>query len=234
MHRTASVNEYSGRFSLMPMLFYMPEEEQFQLQSKSNKQGREGGVEKALYMNSRSMLYNGREQAQAIYKYMTDVEVAREIARIDLPLSTYTQWYWKIDLHNLMHFLKLRVDSHAQWEIQQYGKIMAGMFKAVAPLSYEAWIDYDVCGTKFSRRELDYLRKMISAEHIDDSLILRTQSDERVIEPNVGISKREMTELLSKLQPRKKPDFELDPIQAMSAEYFEKKMADAVPKESDE
>ena len=95
---------------------------------------------------------------------MTANEVARELSRIDLPLSTYTQWYWKIDLHNLLHFLTLRVDTHAQWEIQEYGRVMAGMLKRVAPLSYEAWIDYDVCGAHVSRAELDALRALVKVE----------------------------------------------------------------------
>ena len=95
---------------------------------------------------------------------MTGQEVARELARIDLPLSTYTQWYWKIDLHNLLHFLTLRVDTHAQWEIQEFGRVMAGMLKRVAPLSYEAWIDYDVCGTHLSRAELESLRALVKVE----------------------------------------------------------------------
>src|SRR5678815_5815193 len=91
-------------------------------------------------------------------------DIARELARIDLPLSTYTQWYWKIDLHNLLHFLTLRVDRHAQWEIQEYGRVMAGMLQRVAPLSYEAWIDYDVCGAPLSRLELDALRTMVASK----------------------------------------------------------------------
>jgi thymidylate synthase (FAD) len=102
-----------------------------------------------------------RADAVATYEWLNGHEVAREIARIDLPLSTYTQWYWKIDLHNLLHFLTLRVDSHAQWEIQEFGRVMAGMLKRVAPLSYEAWIDYDVCGAHLSRMELDVLRSLV-------------------------------------------------------------------------
>ena len=95
-----------------------------------------------------------RRRAAETYEWLTGHDVARELARIDLPLSTYTQWYWKIDLHNLLHFLTLRVDPHSQWEIQQFGRVMAGMLKRVAPLSYEAWIDYDVCGAPLSRMEL--------------------------------------------------------------------------------
>ena len=104
-----------------------------------------------------------RRESTEAYEWMTGNEVARELARIDLPLSTYTQWYWKIDLHNLLHFLTLRVDAHAQWEIQEYGRVMAGMLKRVAPLSYEAWIDYDVCGAHLWRAELEALRTLVAS-----------------------------------------------------------------------
>jgi thymidylate synthase (FAD) len=159
---------------------------------------------------------------------MTGNEIARELARIDLPLSTYTQWYWKIDMHNLMHFLRLRVDSHAQWEIQQYGHVMAGMLKRVAPLGYEAWIDYDVCGMRLSRMELDALRQLIASG--EDSLAARsgTELDALALE-RLGLSKREAGELIGKLVDTDVPDFELDVSQAKAAAYFEERFAAAVP-----
>lgn len=224
MHRTANVNEYSGRYSLMPMLFYSPEKENLQYQSKTNKQGRKEQMPESFAdyydVNSNAI----RSQVQVHYQNCVQEDLARELARIDLPLSTYTQWYWKIDLHNLMHFLKLRVDSHAQWEIQQYGKVMAGMFKAVAPLSYEAWLDYDVCGEKFSHQELEIIRSLLKTE--DNGVFT---SGDRFSPLPESISKRERDELLSKLQPKEKPDFELDLSQAKSPDFFKKKMADAVP-----
>ena len=164
-HRTANVNEYSGRYSLIPMLFYTPDPEQLQQQSQSNHQGRSGqSLSDAIYSEAASRWQRSRQQAKSNYEWLTQQDVARELARIDLPLSTYTQWYWKIDLHNLMHFLKLRVDAHAQWEIQQYGEVMAGMVRCVAPLSYEAWIDYDVCGARLSRMELSALRELLNVD----------------------------------------------------------------------
>ncbi|HEV8244211.1 MAG TPA: FAD-dependent thymidylate synthase, partial [Polyangiaceae bacterium] len=164
-HRTANVNEYSGRYSLMPMLFYTPSADQLQTQSQSNNQGRSGQpVTLAKYQEAVRRWNEIRERARGAYEWMTAEEVARELARIDLPLSTYTQWYWKIDLHNLLHFLKLRVDRHAQWEIQEFGRVMAGMLKRLAPLSYEAWIDYDVCGAHLSRMELEVLGRLIKLE----------------------------------------------------------------------
>ena len=114
-HRTASVNEYSGRYSLIPMLFYTPEAAQLQTQSKRNNQGRSGqAVGADLFQEAQRRWAAIRRDSTDAYAWLTENEVARELARIDLPLSTYTQWYWKIDLHNLLHFLTLRVDTHAQ------------------------------------------------------------------------------------------------------------------------
>ena len=229
-HRSANVNEYSGRYSLMPMLFYTPSEEQLQTQSKKNNQGRSGTVVEAAKYSEAVRRWNEiREKSREAYEWMTLEDMARELARIDLPLSTYTQWYWKIDLHNLLHFLKLRVDHHAQWEIQEYGRVMAGMLKRVAPLSYEAWIDYDVCGDRVSRMELDALRKLISAE--GETLRARdgVSLDSAALAEG-GLAKREAAELLLKLQPKSVPDFELDLASASSAEVFADRFANAVPK----
>jgi thymidylate synthase (FAD) len=229
-HRSANVNEYSGRYSLMPMLFYTPSEEQLQTQSKRNNQGRSGtAVDPLKYAEAVRRWNEIREKSRETYEWMTFEDMARELSRIDLPLSTYTQWYWKIDLHNLLHFLKLRVDSHAQWEIQEFGRVMAGMLKRVAPLSYEAWIDYDVCGARVSRMELDALRRLVSAEN--DAL--RARDGVTLDAPalaEVGLAKREAAELLQKLAPAAVPDFELDISRAASAETFAERFAQAVPK----
>src|SRR5215831_15654905 len=164
-HRTANVNELSGRYSLIPMLFYTPDAIQLQTQSRKNNQRRSGqAVDAAVHAEAVRRWGEIRRSVSAAYEWMTAGEVARELARIDLPLSTYTQWYWKIDLHNLLHFLTLRVDPHAQWEIQAFGQVMAGMLQRVAPLSYEAWIDYDVRGARLSRMELEAVRALVTAE----------------------------------------------------------------------
>jgi thymidylate synthase (FAD) len=159
-HRTANVNEMPGRYA--PTLFYTPPEST-RPQSKTNKQ-----VARPMpsTLSRRGFGYEKRREGR---RTVTDWwfcanDFARELARIDLPLSTYTQWYWKIDLHNLLHFLTLRVDSHAQWEIQQFGKVMAGMLKRVAPIAYEAWIDYEVCGARLSRMELNVLRTALKLD----------------------------------------------------------------------
>ncbi len=228
-HRTASVNEYSGRYSLMPMLFHTPTAEQLQTQSRQNNQGRSGQpVDDAMYREALERWERIRKESASAYEWMTSHDVARELARIDLPLSTYTQWYWKIDLHNLLHFLKLRVDSHAQWEIQEYGRVMAGMLKRVAPQSYEAWIDYDVCGTRMSRMELDALRRLVSASEDSFSAQSGASLDAGALK-ELGLSKREVRELVEKLGPGEQPDFELDLSKAKSAEEFAERFAKAVP-----
>jgi thymidylate synthase (FAD) len=230
-HRAASVNEYSGRYSLVPMLFYTPSEAQLQTQSRANNQGRSGtAVDPRLYAEARARWDGIRQDASGAYEWMTGHDVARELARIDLPLSTYTQWYWKIDLHNLLHFLTLRVDAHAQWEIQEYGRVMAGMLKKVAPLSYEAWIDYDVCGDRLSRMELNVLRRLIAAHPETDALKSTSATVGKADLEAAGLSGREMRELFVKLGARAVPDFELDLARAMSGEHFAERFAAAVPR----
>jgi thymidylate synthase (FAD) len=229
-HRTASVNEYSGRYSLMPMLFYMPEAEQLQTQSRRNNQGRSGqAVDAQLFAEAQRRWSAIRRDSTDAYGWLTANEVARELARIDLPLSTYTQWYWKIDLHNLLHFLTLRVDTHAQWEIQEYGRVMAGMLKRVAPLSYEAWIDYDVCGTHVSRAELSALRALVKTDGEGLAAASGARLDRAALEGH-GLAKREIDELLTKLAPATTvPEFELDLASARPAEHFAERFAAAVP-----
>jgi thymidylate synthase (FAD) len=229
-HRTANVNEYSGRYSLIPMLFYTPPAEQLQTQSRRNNQGRSGqALVGDLNSEAQRRWDESRKLASGTYEWLTGNDVARELARIDLPLSTYTQWYWKIDLHNLLHFLTLRVDPHAQWEIQEFGRVMAGMLKRVAPLSYEAWIDYDVCGAPLSRMELDVLRALVTPT-ADGGLQASAASKARPDLIAAGIANREVDELLAKLVPRPAPDFELDLARARPPEHFADRFAQAVPK----
>jgi thymidylate synthase (FAD) len=228
-HRTASVNEYSGRYSLIPMLFYTPDAAQLQTQSKRNNQGRSGQtVDREMYEEAQRRWAALRRESTDAYGWLTENQVARELARIDLPLSTYTQWYWKIDLHNLLHFLTLRVDAHAQWEIQEYGRVMAGMLKRVAPLSYEAWIDYDVCGGHVSRAELSAIRALVGVD--GDGLQGKAARLDRAALEGHGLAKREVDELLAKLvAPPAVPDFELDLAKARAGEHFAERFAAAVP-----
>jgi thymidylate synthase (FAD) len=225
-----SVNEYSGRYSLMPLLFYKPDLEHFALQSADNHQGRESEpAPSELYEKTVAHWERVRKEASQGYRWMVEEEVARELARIDLPLSTYTQWYWKIDLHNLFHFLKLRADPHAQWEIQEFARVMAGMLKRVAPLSYEAWLDYNVGAEPMSRAEMTALRHLLEGD--DDGV--RARSDEAVLTPedlkDMGLSGRETRELIEKLQPCELPDYELDLSRMRAAEDMAAELEEAVP-----
>ena len=230
-HRTASLNEVSGRYSLMPLLFYEPKGRDFALQSSSNNQGRQDQpADASLYAEAIERWERVRAEAADAYGWLVQEDVARELARIDLPLSTYTQWYWKIDLHNLLHFLRLRVDAHAQWEIQEYGRVMAGMLARVAPLSYEAWLDYEVMGARMSGAELDVLRGLLAAD--DDGITARPgrrSTDELAA---AGLSGREVSELIGKLQPAERPEFTLDPADMRTAEEMAARMAEAVPEPS--
>ncbi len=227
-HRTASVNETSARYSLMPLLFYMPEEVNFALQSRSNRQGREGGVPTELYREAVERWERLRAEAGDTYRWLLEEDVAREIARIDLPVSTYTQWYWKIDLHNLLHFLTLRVDARAQWEIRQFARVIAGMVKRVAPLSFEAWVDYDLDSRPLSRGEREVLSNLLVADEV--GVRAREGAGASVDELKAaGLSPREIRELAEKLEAPVAQDFELDLPAMRSAEEMEKDMYEAVP-----
>ncbi len=225
-----SVNEYSGRYSLMPLLFYSPEHDQFSLQSATSNQGRApGSVSPEFYREAIRRWEDVRTRAAGDYGWLVGENVARELARIDLPLSTYTQWYWKIDLHNLLHFLTLRVDDHAQWEIQEFGRVMAGMVKRVAPLSYEAWIDYQVMGDKLTGGEIAALSRLVSAD--GDGVAARDGA--ALTNANLaglGLSGREIREFKAKLQPREVPDYELDLTAMRDPQDVAADMLKAVPK----
>lgn len=229
-HRSASLNEVSGRYSLLPLLFYRPEAQHFQQQSATNRQGRAGTGLTELYGDAIGRWEEVRRAAGEQYEWLVSHDVARELARIDLPLSTYTQWYWKIDLHNLFHFLAVRADPHAQLEIRAYARVIAGMLKRVAPLSFEAWADYELGGTHLSRGELEALRRLVRVQGRD----VEARAGERLAEADLaklGLSKREVDELLVKLEaPPAVEDFDLDPATARPAEEFARAMEAAVPR----
>ena len=226
-----SVNEVSGRYSLLPMLFYMPSDDQMRPQSKTNRQGRGDEVvfDEFTKQTACEKWRDGRHDVVENYQWLAENDFARELARIDLPLSTYTQWYWKIDMHNLMHFLTLRVDAHAQWEIQQYAKIMAGMLKRVAPLSYEAWVDYEVCGARLSRMEMEILRAGMYTREGHFTSYLTDVSTEMAVKI-YGLSEREAEEFMGHFtKDHVVPNFELDLSLARPASFFEEQAAAAAP-----
>jgi thymidylate synthase (FAD) len=131
-------------------------------QSKRNKQGRsEEDVPQELRVKVLEILQRGQGQVYAEYEELLENEIARELARVNLPLSLYTEMYWQMDLHNLFHFLRLRLDTHAQLEIREYGKVLAQMAKTVAPMAYEAFEEHVLYGIRLSREEAEEVRSLI-------------------------------------------------------------------------
>lgn len=188
-HRTANVNEYSGRYSEMKDEFYLPELSQIRPQSALNKQGR---ADEAIPEAEAIKIQTEMQQLQAMlfgtYNSLLENSVARELARINLPLSNYTEWYWKIDLHNLFHFLRLRMDSHAQYEIQVYGEAIAEIIKEIVPIAYEAFEDYVLNGIYLSNQEKKALLNLIDKSKLSEEYLTE-----------FGLSKREGRELLEKI-----------------------------------
>ena len=186
-HRTAYVNEYSGRYSEMPDEFYLPQPDQIRSQSSTNKQGRSSET-----IPQANEIISRMQKTQQIlhdeYSDFLDMGLARELARINLPLSNYTEWYWKIDLHNLFHFLRLRLDSHAQYEIRVYADAIAKIIKQIVPIAYQAFEDYTLNAVRFSKNELNALKLMICND---------IPSDETL--SSLGLSKREIAEFKEKI-----------------------------------
>jgi len=196
-HRTANVNEYSGRYSIMDKEFYIPAPEHLAAQSASNRQGRGEVLDGKEAARVLEILKADSVNAYAHYEEMMNADeagnvidptkpgLARELARMNLPVNFYTQWYWKVDLHNLMHFLSLRADAHAQYEIRAYANVMLDMLKAWAPITYGAFMDYRVGGAQFSAKGLEVVKQLIAGKDVSQE-----QS---------GMSKREWTELMAVL-----------------------------------
>ena len=167
-HRTANINEYSLRYSEARDEFYYPEPENIQFQSALNKQGRSGEVPPELKQKVLDYFHENSERSFALYQELNKAGVARELARSLLPVNIYTEWYWKNDLHNLLHFIGLRSDSHAQYEIRVFSDAMAHYVKEKAPFAWEAYQDYVVHGMRFSKIEKGLLEKQLPERVIDD------------------------------------------------------------------
>jgi len=177
-HRTANVNEYSARYSIMDREFYIPTPENLAAQSQTNRQGRGDLVEGAEAKRVFELLKNDSEIVYDHYVEMLNEDeagnpanpankgLARELARMNLTLNYYTQWYWKVDLHNLMHFLSLRADHHAQYEIRVYAEVMLDILKHWLPITYDAFTNYRVGGVSVSAKGLDALKKMLAGEQV--------------------------------------------------------------------
>ena len=192
-HRTARLNEISGRYSVMRDEFYLPDEAQVRRQSAANKQGRsDEEVPAELRAKTLELLQSGQQGAYTAYQELLDEDVARELARVNLPLSLYTEMYWQIDLHNLFHFLRLRLDAHAQYEIRVYGEVMAELARAVAPLAYRAFEEHSLYAKTFSRSEMELLLQAVDREALGRAL------------ENSDLRKTRQRELLDKLSVTEK------------------------------
>jgi len=163
-HRTASLNEYSGRYSIMSDDCYEPDDDYIQPQSRSNKQGRDGELPDTWKNSYKQKIREITNKALIAYRFLIGGEslshggLSRELARIVLPVSNYTECYWKMDLHNFFHFCRLRMDDHAQQEIQDYAKVMYEMVKPEIPIAAEAFEDYSLNSISLSRMELNALK----------------------------------------------------------------------------
>jgi thymidylate synthase (FAD) len=164
-HRTANVNEYSARYSILPDRFYVPSLEEVRKQSRANKQG--GGerfrIDEAEEVETAQEFLDFLKDVEDLYpRYMalTEKGVSRELARMGLPVSIYTEWYWKCDLHNVLRFLSLRMDPHAQEEIQTYARAMHDLIEPIVPITMEAWRDYDRGAMHLTRLEIEAIRDL--------------------------------------------------------------------------
>ncbi len=180
-HRTANVNEYSARYSVLEEAFYTPAPEDLAAQSESNRQGRAGVIEGTEASDTLDRIRAHSRDSYQLYLDLLNEDrngetadpekqgVARELARMTLPLNTYTEWYWKIDLHNLLHFSALRADSHAQYEIRAYADVLLDVLKRWVPLTYDAFIDYRHEGAELSAKALAVLRRMLKGEKVEQA-----------------------------------------------------------------
>ena len=196
-HRTANVNEYSARYSILDREFYIPAPEHLAAQSETNRQGRGAVLDGAEAAEVLDLLRSDAARCHDHYLAMLNetadgaqrdparAGLARELARMNLTLNTYTQWYWKIDLHNLFHFLALRADAHAQYEIRAYAEAMLGITEAWVPAAHQAFRDYRLGAATLSAPMLAVLRRMLAGE--------------RVAQEASGLSKREWAELMAVL-----------------------------------
>ncbi|MGH7034472.1 MAG: FAD-dependent thymidylate synthase [Stellaceae bacterium] len=196
-HRTANVNEYSARYSILDNEFYLPAPEHLAVQSQANRQGRGAALPAREAVRVLDLLREDAARAYRDYAFMLNETesgkaldesrsgLARELARMNLSLNFYTQWYWKTDLHNLLNFLSLRADAHAQYEIRVYAEAMIDTLERWVPITAEAFRQYRLGGAQLSANGLAVVRKMLAGEPVDQA--------------SSALSKREWTELMQVL-----------------------------------
>lgn len=205
-HRTASVNEESGRYSEIREMFFSPALGDLAPQSLDNKQGREGEFPLHKQKAIRNVIEANNEYSFASYRALLGEDLARELARITLPLTAYSSLYWKIDLHNLLHFLTLRTDSHAQKEIRDYADAILEIIRPLFPYAVEAWEDYQQQAKMLSRMDLDLLAALIRRSNIKTQWIdmVEEARGEKVLAEKFGMSGRELRDFVLLLDL---PDF---------------------------
>ena len=185
-HRTANVNEYSARYSILDKEFYIPDPTKLAVQSKINNQGRGAVLEAEDAQKVLEILRNDSDRSYASYEHLLSSDgkpgLARELARMNLPTNIYTQWYWKTDLHNLFNFLRLRADKHAQYEIRVYAEIISDIVQKWVPKAYQAFLDYQMNSIHLSKQAIDCLKRKINGDKISFE--------------KSGMSKREWNEFL--------------------------------------
>lgn len=198
-HRTANVNEYSARYSVLDKEFYIPDPAQLAAQSDSNRQGRGDRLEGDEAAEVLALLRADAERTYRHYQTMLNEDeagvaldpdrqgLARELARMNLTLNTYTQWYWKTDLHNLMHFLRLRGDDHAQYEIRAYAEVMLDVLERWVPMTARAFRDYRLEAATLSSQAVQVVRRMLAGEPVTSA--------------SSGMSAREWRELMAVIKP---------------------------------
>lgn len=196
-HRTASLNEYSARYSVITDEFYIPEPQNLKPQSTTNKQGRAGELDDIQQQHIIDDMLGAWDHNYMLYeRHINDFGLARETARAILPVGGYTECYWKANLKNFLHMARLRMDSHAQWEIQEFARAMYNLARPLFPLACEAFEDYVVDSVKVSRLEIGLLKKLISKEKWLN--LVENLRGEDVVAKQYDLSKRELEEFKSK------------------------------------
>ncbi len=188
-HRTASVNEISGRYSVLRDEFYLPDPSELRAQSAKNKQVGEGALPDDAAVAAARRIHDSQRESYTIYEELLELGVAREMAREVLPVGLYTEFYWKQNLHNLLHFLRLRLDWHAQAEIRVYADAVAKFVSKAVPATWASFEEHMLHGANLSGKELDAIRELISREALQAAL------------ESKGLSKSRVQEALDKLYP---------------------------------
>jgi len=200
-HRTASMNEYSARYSVVTDEFYIPEIENIKIQSKDNKQGRSGDLTTSVKEQIISDIKAHWDSSYSLYEqHLNDYDLARETARAVLPVGSYTECYWKANLKNFLHMIRLRADSHAQWEIQEYARAMYELAQPLYPIATEAFEHYQMNSVKFSSLEMIMLKDFLKHENSDFAAWVDAMGGDRNVREKYSLSQREFSEFSQKLR----------------------------------